>query len=55
MMEEEPFIITILKADHVDGYHKDANKYCPLCREEQISLEVEEYLKEVQFGNDNNN
>lgn len=55
-MEEEPVIITLLKADHIDGFHKNPNaqnKYCPLCTEEQLATEVEEFLKEGH-GHDSN-
>lgn len=44
-MIEEPFIITIIKADHKDGHHKIPNKYCPICTEEILATEIEEFLK----------
>lgn len=45
---EEPTIIVVLKEDHKLGFHKDANKYCPLCIEEQIVREVVDFLKEQE-------
>ncbi len=48
---EEPTIIVVIKADHREGLHQsEANKYCPLCTEEQIVSEVEAYLKSQKGG-----